>query len=73
MMTNLWLRLENKTPKEFWFLNYDEGIATLANQAPDGESIRKWNGTLSEFLQQKEINIISESQGKIKFQPLNLK
>ena len=68
-MTNLWIRLEEKNPKELWFLNYGEGLAKRVNASPKGESIRKWKGTVLEFLKQKEIKIIDESEGEIKFQP----
>ena len=71
-MTNLWLRLESKNPKELWFLDYDEGLAKRIENSPPGESIRKWKGSILEFLEQKEIKIINESEGQIKFQPFKI-
>lgn len=71
-MTNLWLRLENTPTKELWFLNYEKGEAKRVTDAPKGESIRKWRGTVLEFLQQKEIKIKNQSDGQIKFQSLQI-
>jgi len=42
-MTNLWLQTQiDSIPNEFWYVDYEKGIATKSNHKPQFESIRKW-------------------------------
>lgn len=52
---------------DFWYIDYENGMATHSDQRPKNESIRKWPGTILEFLQQRQMKIIEKSETLIKF------
>ncbi len=68
-MTNLWLQTQiDSIPNEFWYVDYEKGIATKSNHKPQFESIRKWNSSMEDFLKSKEIKILEISDYEIKFE-----
>jgi len=44
-------------------------FATHSDQKPKNESIRKWNGAILEFLEQRQMKIIAKNDSEIKFKP----
>jgi hypothetical protein len=66
----MWIHVKNNSfQNEFWYLDYENGIATLQSEKPTHESIRKWDGTIQEFLNQRGTEIIAESNETVKFKP----
>jgi len=69
-ITNLWVHVKiNSSQNEFWYLDYENGIATRKSEKPTHESMRKWEGSLQDFLNQRGTEIIEESNESIKFKP----
>ena len=64
----MWIRVNTQnSDNDFWYIDYETGVATHADQKPKNESIRKWSGTISEFLQHRQLKIIEKSETVIKF------
>ena len=69
-ITNLWIQVNIESDsKDFWYIDYENGIATKSNEKPKHESIRKWKGTIANFLQQRGTKILEETNTLIKFTP----
>jgi hypothetical protein len=66
----MWIHVKiNSSQNELWNLDYENGIATRQAEKPAHESIRKWAGSLQEFLKQRGTEIIEESNETVKFKP----
>ncbi|MGQ0377285.1 MAG: hypothetical protein ACT4OW_07285 [Nitrososphaerota archaeon] len=71
-ITNLWVRTNiQNSENDFWYVDYENYIATHSDQKPKNESIRKWNGAILEFLEQRQMKIIAKNDSEIKFTPQN--
>ncbi len=69
LITNLWIRVNaQNSDNDFWYIDYDNCIATHSDQRPN-ESTRKWNGTIDEFLEKRQMKIIAKNESEIKFKP----
>ncbi len=69
LITNLWIRVNaQNSDNDFWHIDYESGIATHSDQRPN-ESTRKWNGTILEFLEQHQMQILAKNESEIKFKP----
>ena len=69
-MTNLWIQVNiDSNSKDFWYIDYENGVAKKSNEKPKNESIRKWKGTIANFLQQRGSKILEETNTIIKFTP----
>ena len=67
-ITNLWIQVNIESDsKDFWYLDYENGVATKSNEKPKNESIRKWKGTIANFLQERGTKILEENSTIIKF------
>ncbi len=67
-MTNLWLQTQiDSIPNEFWYVDYEKGIASKSNQKPRYVNVKKWNDSMENFLKNKEIKILEISNYEIKF------
>ena len=68
-ITNLWIRVNTQnSDNDFWYIDYEHCTATHSDQRPC-ENTRKWNGTIAEFLEKRQMKIIAETESKIKFKP----
>ncbi len=56
---------------DFWYVDYENCIATHSAQKPKNQSIRKWTGTIEEFLENHQMKIIAKNESEIKFKPQN--
>ncbi len=69
-ITNLWIQVNIKyDSNNFWYIDYESGVAKKSTVKPKNESIRKWNGTIANFLQQRGTKILEETETIIKFTP----
>ncbi len=69
-ITNLWIQVNIKSASnDFWYIDYENGVAKKSTVEPKNESIRKWNGTIANFLQQRGTKILEETKTIIKFTP----
>ena len=65
----LWLKTRAETDNvEYWYLDYEKGIATKSNQKPRYVNVKKWNDSMENFLKNKEIKILEISDYEIKFE-----
>ncbi len=68
-MTNIWIHTQIDTiPNEFWFVDYDKGLATKSDQKPRFTSIRKWQGDIGSFFVTKGIKVIEENENTLRFE-----
>jgi len=66
-MTNLWIQTQiSSIPNEFWYIDYEKGIATKSNQKPQFESIRKWKDTIESFFESKGVKIVKEDENTVR-------
>jgi len=69
-ITNLWIRVNTDSlPTDFWYIDYEKGLATRSFEKPKNESIRKWHGSITEFFQKRELEIIKETNDEVVFKP----
>ncbi len=70
LITNLWIRVNTQnSDNDFWYIDYENCIATHSDQRPTHESTRKWNETIDEFLEKRQMKIITKNESEIKFKP----
>jgi len=68
-MTNLWIQTQiSSIPNEFWYVDYEKGVATKSNQKPQFESIRKWQGSIESFFDSKGIKAVKEDQNTVRIE-----
>ncbi len=68
-MTNIWVQTQIDTiPNEFWFVDYEKGLATKSDQKPRFTSIRKWQGDIRSFFVAKGIKVIEENKNTLRFE-----
>lgn len=68
-MTNLWIQTQiGSIQNEFWYVNYEKGIATKSNQKPQFESIRKWQGTIESFFDSEGVKAVKEDENTMRFE-----
>ncbi len=68
-MTNIWIQtLIDTIPNEFWYVDYEKGIATKSNHKPQFESIRKWQSDIGSFFVTKGIKVIEENKNTLRFE-----
>jgi len=66
-MTNLWIQTQiSSIPNEFWYIDYEKGIATKSNQKPQFESIRKWKDTIESFFESKGVKVVKEDENTVR-------
>ncbi len=53
---------------EYWYLDYERGIASKSNQKPRYVNVKKWNDSMKDFLKSKGIKILEASDYEIKFE-----
>jgi len=69
-MSDIWIRINHaSTSDEFWHIDYQNGVAIKSSERPKYESVKKWDGSLTEFLLQHDIKPIEENEKTIKFKP----
>ena len=68
-MTNLWIQTRiSSIPNEFWYIDYEKGIATKSNQKPQFESIRKWQDTIESFFESKGVKVVKEDENTVRLE-----
>ena len=68
-MTNLWIQTQiSSIPNEFWYIDYEKGIATKSNQKPQFESIRKWKDTIESFFESKGVKVVKENENNVRLE-----
>ncbi len=68
-MTNLWIQTQiSSIPNEFWYIDYEKGIATKSNQKPQFESIRKWKDTIESFFESKGVKVVKENENTVRLE-----
>ena len=68
-MTNIWIQTQIDTiPNEFWYVDYEKGLATKSDQKPRFTSIRKWQGDIRSFFVTKGIKVIEENENTLRFE-----
>ncbi len=65
----MWLKTRTDTSnEEYWYLDYERGIASKSNQKPRYVNVKKWNDSMENFLKNKGIKILEISENTIKFE-----
>jgi len=68
-MTNLWIQTQiSSIPNEFWYVDYEKGVATKSNQKPQFQSIRKWQGSIESFFNSKGVKATKEDENTVRFE-----
>ena len=68
-MQKMWLKTRVDTGNvEYWYLDYERGIASKSNQKPRYVNVKKWNDSMEDFLKSKGIKILEISDDEIKFE-----
>jgi len=68
-MQKIWLKTRVDTGNvEYWYLDYERGIASKSNQKPRYVNVKKWNDSMGDFLKSKGIKILEISDYEIKFE-----
>ena len=68
-MTNLWINTRiGPILNEFWYVDYQKGLATKSNQKPQFESIRKINISIEQFLEERKFKVTSKNEREINFE-----
>ena len=68
-MTNLWISTQIASiQNEFWYVDYQKGLATKSNQKPQFESIRKIDISIEQFLEERKFKVTSKNEREIKFE-----
>lgn len=57
----------NSQSEEYWEIDFEQGFAKLCDSKPNDQNIRKWNGTISDFLTQRGSHILEETKNLIRF------
>ncbi len=65
----MWLKTRVDTGNvEYWYLDYERGIASKSNQKPRYVNVKKLNDSMEDFLKSKGIKILEISDYEIKFE-----
>ncbi len=68
-MQKMWLKTRVDTGNvEYWYLDYERGIASKSNQKPRYVNVKKLNDSMEDFLKSKGIKILEISDYEIKFE-----
>ena len=66
-MPNLWIKTNfDSDSEQLWYIDYDNNTA-IKKTKENNESIRKWKGTIIEFLEHKELKIQQKNENEIIF------
>ena len=69
-ITNLWIQVNIESGSlDFWYIDYENGEAKKSTEKPKNESIRKWKGSIANFLEQRGTKVLEETNTLIKFTP----
>ena len=65
----MWLKTRADTDNvEYWYLDYERGIASKSNQKPRYVNVKKWNDSMEDFLKNKDAKILEINDDEIKFE-----
>ncbi len=69
IMTNLWINTQiGSIPNEFWYVDYQKGLATKSNQKPQFESIMKIDISIEQFLEERNFKVTSKNEIEVNFE-----
>ena len=65
----MWLKTRADTDNvEYWYLDYERGIASKSNQKPRYVNVKKWNDSMEDFLKNKDAKILEINDDEVKFE-----
>lgn len=66
-MTSLWIQTQiDSVPNEFWYVDYIECKVIRRGKRPKYQSVRKWSGTIEDFLDSKNLKYKKENENLLK-------
>jgi len=69
MTAKMWIKTKADTDSvEYWYLDYEKSTASRSNQKPKYVNVKKWNGSMEDFLKNKEVKILEINENEIKFE-----
>ncbi len=69
MTAKMWIKTPADTDRvEYWYLYYEKSTASRSNQKPKYVNVKKWNGSMEDFLKNKEVKILEINENEIKFE-----
>ncbi len=51
-----------------WYLDYEKGTVSRSNQKPKYVNVKKWNGSIVDFLKNKKVKMLEITEIEIKFE-----
>ncbi len=67
-MESIWINTHsNNSNSQFWYVDYENHIAKRSDQKPIFESIKKYEGSIEQFLSDKGIEIKNKGGDTIQF------
>ena len=68
-MTSLWIQTQiDSISNEFWYIDYLEKKVIKSDKRPKYQSVRKWKGTIEDYLDSRDFNYIREDKHVIKIE-----
>ena len=65
----MWIKTRADTDNvEYWYIDYERGIASKSNQKPRYVNVKKWNDSMEDFLKNKDAKILEINDDEIKFE-----
>ncbi len=69
MTAKMWIKTKAGTDRvEYWYLDYEKSTASRSNQKPKYVNVKKWNGSMEDFLKNKEAKILEINENEIQFE-----
>jgi len=69
MTAKMWIKTKSDTDSvEYWYLDYEKSTASRSNQKPKYVNVKKWNGSMEDFLKNKKVKILEITENEIKFE-----
>jgi len=69
MTAKMWIKTKADTDRvEYWYLDYEKGTVSRSNQKPKYVNVKKWDGSIENFLKNKEVKILEINENEIKFE-----
>jgi len=69
MTAKMWIKTKAGTDRvEYWYLDYEKSTASMSNQKPKYVNVKKWNGSMEDFLKNKKVKILEITENEIKFE-----
>ncbi|NIP62612.1 MAG: hypothetical protein GWN01_03130 [Nitrosopumilaceae archaeon] len=66
-MENIWIRSKDNSHIAFWYVDYENHTARYSKEKPVFESIKKYEGSIFQFLTDKGFKIKEKYEDEILF------